>query len=105
MKQRHSFINITVIFAHVNLLLTKPIKMGTHELKEILLRNGRRPIGKLTPIHLKDSERILYADIKNGRAYSYFMIDFKSRTIKEGHIYERYKRKVFGEYGFSPIRL
>jgi hypothetical protein len=79
--------------------------MTTAELRIKLLQHGRQPLGKLVQIPLKEEGKILYADIKNDRAYSYFMVDLESRRIREGHIYKRYNKKVFGAYDKMEIAI
>ena len=79
--------------------------MTTAELRIKLLQHGRQPLGKLVQIPLKEEDKILYADIKNDRAYSYFMVDLKSNVIREGHIYKRYNKKVFGAYNKMEMSI
>lgn len=79
--------------------------MTSSELRSRLLNHGRRPLGKLIQVPLKQEGKILFADIKNNRAYSYFLIDLESKSIREGHIYERYRKKVFGAYDVPSISL
>lgn len=79
--------------------------MTSSELRSRLLNHGRRPLGKLIQVPLKQEGKILFADIKNDRAYSYFLIDLESKSIREGHIYERYRKKVFGAYDVPSISL
>jgi hypothetical protein len=79
--------------------------MTTAELRSKLSEHGRQPLGKLVQIPLKEEGKILYADIKNGRAYSYFMADLKTNKIREGHIYTRYNKKVFGAYEKAEMAL
>lgn len=79
--------------------------MTSSELRSRLLNYGRRPLGKLIQVPLKQEGKILFADIKNDRAYSYFLIDLESKSIREGHIYERYRKKVFGAYDVPAISL
>ena len=54
---------------------------------------------------LKQDGKILFADVKNDRAYSYFLVDLASNAIHEGHIYERYRKKVFGAYNVPTISI
>jgi hypothetical protein len=54
---------------------------------------------------LKQEGKILFADVKNDRAYSYFLVDLASNAIHEGHIYERYRKKVFGAYNVPAISI
>jgi len=79
--------------------------MTSSELRSRLLNHGRRPLGKLIQVPLKQEGKILFADIKNDRAYSYFLIDLESKSIREGHIYERYRKKVFGAYNVPTISI
>lgn len=79
--------------------------MTSSELRIRLLHHGRRPLGKLIQIPLKQEGKILFADVKNERAYSYFLIDLESKFIKEGHIFERYRKKVFGAYDVPTISI
>lgn len=79
--------------------------MTSSELRSRLLNHGRRPLGKLIQVPLKQEGKILFADIKNDRAYSYFLIDLESKSIREGHIYERYRKRVFGAYDVPSISL
>ena len=79
--------------------------MTTAELRAHLLKYGRRPIGKLVQVPLKEENKVLYADIKNDRAYSYFMVDLLNNRIREGHIYKRYNKKVFGAYAIGEIAI
>lgn len=80
--------------------------MTPSELRTHLLKFGRKPIGKLVQVPLKDqATRVLFADIKNDRAYSYFMIDLESKRIREGHIYKRYNKKMFGAYDKAELPL
>jgi hypothetical protein len=79
--------------------------MTSSELRSRLLNHGRRPLGKLIQVPLKQEGKILFADIKNDRAYSYFLIDLESKSIREGHIYERYRKKVFGAHDVPSIPL
>lgn len=79
--------------------------MTSSELRSRLLNHGRRPLGKLIQVPLRQEGKILFADIKNDRAYSYFLIDLESKSIREGHIYERYRKKVFGAYDVPSISL
>lgn len=79
--------------------------MTTSELRTRLLKHGRRPLGKLIQIPLKQEGKILFADVKNDRPYSYFLIDLESNSIREGHIYERYRKKVFGAYNIPAISV
>jgi hypothetical protein len=79
--------------------------MTTAELRAHLLKYGRRPIGKLVQVPLKEENKVLYADIKNDRAYSYFMVDLLNNRIREGHIYKRYNKKVFGAYAEREIAI
>ena len=72
--------------------------MTPGELRSKLLEYGRRPLGKLIQMPLKQEGKVLFADVKNDRAYSYFLIDLSTKSIREGHIYERYKKKVFGAF-------
>ena len=77
--------------------------MTPSELREKLLKHGRRPLGKLIEITLKQEGKKLFADVKNGRPYSYFLVDLSDNKIREGHIYERYRKKVFGAYNVPAI--
>lgn len=77
--------------------------MTNSELRARLLKHGRRPLGKLIQIPLKQEGKILFADVKNDKPYSYFLIDLASKSIREGHIYERYRKKVFGSYNVPAI--
>lgn len=79
--------------------------MTTAELRTQLLKHGRRPIGKLVQVPLREENKALYADVKNERAYSYFMVDLTTKRIREGHIYKRYNKKVFGAYQGMEIAL
>lgn len=79
--------------------------MTTAELRSKLLQHGRQPLGKLVQIPLKEEGKILYADIKNDRAYSYFMVDLRTRRIREGHIYKRYNKKVFGAFEGAEMAI
>ena len=79
--------------------------MTTAELRAHLLKYGRRPIVKLVQVPLKEENKILYADVKNDRAYSYFMVDLTSNRIREGHIYKRYNKKVFGAYNKMEMSI
>ena len=79
--------------------------MTSSELRSRLLKFGRRPLGKLIQMPLKQEGKILFADVKNDRAYSYFLVDLETKSIKEGHIYERYRKKVFGAYNVPAIPL
>lgn len=79
--------------------------MTSSELRSRLLNYGRRPLGKLIQVPLKQEGKTLFADVKNDRAYSYFLIDLESNSIREGHIYERYRKKVFGAYDVPSIPL
>ena len=54
---------------------------------------------------LKQDGKILFADVKNDRAYSYFLVDLASNAVREGHIYERYRKKVFGAFDVPTISL
>ena len=79
--------------------------MTTAELRNYLLKHGRKPIGKLVQVPLKESDKALYADVKNDRAYSYFMVDLSSKRIREGHIYKRYNKKMFGAYAGTEFSI
>jgi len=79
--------------------------MTTSELRARLLKHGRRPLGKLIQIPLKQEGKILFADVKNDRPYSYFLVDLSTKSIREGHIYERYRKKVFGAYNIPAISV
>ena len=79
--------------------------MNSSELRAKLLKNGRRPLGKLIQMPLKQDGKILFADVKNDRAYSYFLVDLASNAVREGHIYERYRKKVFGAFDVPAISL
>lgn len=79
--------------------------MTPSELRSRLLKHGRRPLGKLIQFPIGQEGKQLYADIKNGRAYSYFLIDTKTKSIREGHIYERYRKRVFGSYDLPSIPI
>jgi hypothetical protein len=79
--------------------------MTTSELRARLLKHGRRPLGKLIQIPLKQEGKILFADVKNDRPYSYFLVDLSTKSIREGHIYERYRKKVFGAYNVPAISV
>jgi hypothetical protein len=79
--------------------------MTTSELRARLLKHGRRPLGKLIQIPLKQEGKILFADVKNDRPYSYFLVDLDTKSIREGHIYERYRKKVFGAYNVPAISV
>lgn len=79
--------------------------MTSSELRSRLLKYGRRPLGKLIQMPLKQEGKILFADVKNNRAYSYFLVDLASNAIQEGHIYERYRKKVFGAYNVPAISI
>jgi hypothetical protein len=79
--------------------------MTSSELRSRLLKYGRRPLGKLIQMPLKQEGKILFADVKNDRAYSYFLVDLETKSIKEGHIYERYRKKVFGAYNVPAISI
>lgn len=78
--------------------------MNPSELRSKLLKHGRTPLGKLIEMPLKEEGKVLYADVKNGIAYSYFLVDTKTKRIKEGHIYERYRKKVFGAFDVPEIK-
>ena len=54
---------------------------------------------------LKQEGKILFADVKNDRAYSYFLVDLETSSVREGHIYERYRKKVFGAYNVPAISI
>lgn len=77
--------------------------MTPSELRARLLKHGRRPLGKLIQIPLKQEGKVLFADVKNDRPYSYFLVDLNTKSIREGHIYERYRKKVFGAYNVPAI--
>jgi hypothetical protein len=79
--------------------------MTSSELRVKLQEHGRRPLGKLIQMPLKQEGKILFADVKNDRAYSYFLVDLVSNAIGEGHIYERYRKKVFGAFDVPTISL
>lgn len=79
--------------------------MTPSELRSRLLKHGRRPLGKLIQFPIGQEGKKLYADVKNGKAYSYFLIDMETKSIREGHIYERYRKKVFGAYNVPAIPL
>lgn len=79
--------------------------MTSSELRAKLLKHGRKPLGKLIQMPLKQEGKILFADVKNDRAYSYFLVDLVTNSIREGHIYERYRKKVFGAYNVPYISL
>jgi hypothetical protein len=79
--------------------------MTTSELRARLLKHGRRPLGKLIQIPLKQEGKILFADVKNDRPYSYFLVDLATQSVREGHIYERYRKKVFGAYNVPAISV
>jgi len=79
--------------------------MNSSELRVKLQEHGRRPLGKLIQMPLKQEGKILFADVKNDRAYSYFLVDLASNAIREGHIYERYRKKVFGAFDVPTISL
>jgi hypothetical protein len=79
--------------------------MTTSELRARLLKHGRRPLGKLIQIPLKQEGKILFADVKNDRPYSYFLVDLTTKSVREGHIYERYRKKVFGAYNIPAISV
>jgi hypothetical protein len=79
--------------------------MTSSELRVKLQEHGRRPLGKLIQMPLKQDGKILFADVKNDRAYSYFLVDLVSNAIREGHIYERYRKKVFGAFDVPAISL
>ena len=79
--------------------------MNSSELRVKLLHHGRRPLGKLIQMPLKQEGKILFADVKNDRAYSYFLVDLASNAVREGHIYERYRKKVFGAFDVPAISL
>ncbi len=79
--------------------------MTSSELRAKLLQHGRKPLGKLIQMPLKQEGKILFADVKNDRAYSYFLVDLVTSSIREGHIYERYRKKVFGAYNVPYISL
>jgi hypothetical protein len=79
--------------------------MTSSELRAKLLQHGRRPLGKLIQMPLKQEGKILFADVKNDRAYSYFLVDLETSSVREGHIYERYRKKVFGAYNVPYISL
>jgi hypothetical protein len=79
--------------------------MTTSELRARLLKHGRRPLGKLIQIPLKQEGKILFADVKNDRPYSYFLVDLTTKSVREGHIYERYRKKVFGAYNVPAISV
>ena len=72
-------------------------------LRSKLLKHGRKPLGKLIQIPLKQEGKILFADVKNERPYNYFLVDTATGTIREGHIYERYRKKVFGAYNLPAM--
>ncbi len=79
--------------------------MTSSELRAKLLQHGRKPLGKLIQMPLKQEGKILFADVKNDRAYSYFLVDLETSSVREGHIYERYRKKVFGAYNVPYISL
>lgn len=79
--------------------------MTSSEVRSKLLKHGRKPLGKLIQMPLKQEGKILFADVKNNRAYSYFLVDLQSGSIREGHIYERYNKKMFGAYNVAAIPL
>ena len=79
--------------------------MNSSELRVKLLQHGRCPLGKLIQMPLKQEGKILFADVKNDRAYSYFLVDLASNAVREGHIYERYRKKVFGAFDVPTISL
>jgi hypothetical protein len=79
--------------------------MTTSELRARLLKHGRRPLGKLIQIPLKQEGKILFADVKNDRPYSYFLVDLTTKSVREGHIYERYRKQVFGAYNVPAISV
>lgn len=79
--------------------------MTPRELRAKLLKHGRRPLGKLIEIPIKAEGKQLYADIKNSRAYSYFMVDMNTQSIREGHIFKQDEKKVFGSFKFPAIPL
>jgi len=79
--------------------------MTSSELRVKLQEHGRRPLGKLIQMPLKQEGKILFADVKNDRAYSYFLVDLASNAVREGHIYERYRKKVFGAFDVPTISL
>jgi hypothetical protein len=80
-------------------------EMTSSELRAKLLQHGRRPLGKLIQMPLKQEGKILFADVKNDRAYSYFLVDLETSSVREGHIYERYRKKVFGAFNVPYISL
>ena len=77
--------------------------MTPSELRNRLMKHGRRPLGKLIQFPTRQKGKILFADIKNDRAYSYFLVDMITNSIREGHIYERYRKKVFGAFDVPAI--
>lgn len=77
--------------------------MTPAELRTKLLQNGRHPLGKLIEVPLKEEGKQLFADIKNSKAYSYFMVNTKTNAIREGHIYKKNNQKVFGVYNVPAI--
>ncbi len=77
--------------------------MTPSELRNRLMKHGRRPLGKLIQFPVKQEGKVLFADVKNNRAYSYFLVDLISKSIREGHIYERYRKKMFGAYDVPAI--
>jgi hypothetical protein len=79
--------------------------MTSSELRVKLQEHGRHPLGKLIQMPLKQEGKILFADVKNDRAYSYFLVDLASNAVREGHIYERYRKKVFGAFDVPTISL
>jgi hypothetical protein len=79
--------------------------MTSSEVRSKLLKHGRKPLGKLIQMPLKQEGKSLFADVKNNRAYSYFLVDEASGSIREGHIYERYNKKMFGAYNVPAIPL
>lgn len=79
--------------------------MTPSELRTKLLKYGRRPLGKLIQMPLKQEGKVLFADVKNQRAYSYFLVDLSTKSIREGHIYERYRKKVFGAFNVPAIPM
>jgi hypothetical protein len=79
--------------------------MTASELRTRLSKHGRNPLGKLVQVPIKEEGKELFADMYNGRAYSYFLVDLVSKRIKEGHIYTRYKKRVFGSYSKCEMSL
>lgn len=77
--------------------------MTPSELRILLAHQGRRPLGKLVQFPLKQEGKTLFADIFNGRAYSYFLVDPHTGKIKEGHIYKHYNKNTFGVYAEHKI--